>query len=292
MNPRIAERPLVSRIFDEEENDRDADDYFVESWENQLCKNKPICFQTLFNLDVNGEKEAEQVADEALDVLLVSNAEEEEIKKGLLDVQEGMQKMSKSMEEGFEKMFNLIGGQDTRLKAVESFVNSHTWNAGEWSGGGGVEKQTGGGVEKQTDGAEWSGGGGVDKQTNGVCGGMEVEMEGEDGVGEEDKDKDGADEGEKEKDGDKEEDKDKDGGDEEEETDKDDIDEEDKEKDGADDEDKAKSKKKKDGGKKKKDVVEKEVVGEKRKRKPSEYGKSPYTLLRPRTRQNTKTKKN
>ncbi|KFK22832.1 hypothetical protein AALP_AAs43016U000600 [Arabis alpina] len=152
--------------------------------------------------------EAEQVADEALDVALVSNVEMEEIKQSLLDVQEGMQKMSKSMEEGFEKMFNLIGGQDTRIKAVESFVNSHTWNAGEWSGGGGVEKQTdvGGGVEKQI-------GCGVEKQTDGVCGGMEVEMEGEDGVGEEDKDKDGTDEEDKEKDGVDEGEKEKDGGD-------------------------------------------------------------------------------
>ncbi|VVB16013.1 unnamed protein product [Arabis nemorensis] len=51
-----------------------------------------------------------------------------EIKNVLIEVQDGLVKMNKTMEEGFQKISSMFGGYETRLKAVESFVNSQGWN--------------------------------------------------------------------------------------------------------------------------------------------------------------------
>ncbi|VVB08250.1 unnamed protein product [Arabis nemorensis] len=39
-----------------------------------------------------------------------------------------MVKMNNTMEESFQKISSMFGGYETRLKAVESFVNSQGWN--------------------------------------------------------------------------------------------------------------------------------------------------------------------
>ncbi|VVA91802.1 unnamed protein product [Arabis nemorensis] len=60
--------------------------------------------------------------------LEVDGNELKEINDVLIEVQDGMVKMNKIMEEGFQRISSMFGGYETRLKAVESFVNSQGWN--------------------------------------------------------------------------------------------------------------------------------------------------------------------
>ncbi|VVA93102.1 unnamed protein product [Arabis nemorensis] len=85
------ERALCDEIFDEAENDRDADDYIVQSWKNRyFIDKKPVFLPFMYDRDVHAqvaaaekeaaEKEADNVEEEPQ---LVSNDEVEKLKKDI-----------------------------------------------------------------------------------------------------------------------------------------------------------------------------------------------------------------
>ncbi|VVB17048.1 unnamed protein product [Arabis nemorensis] len=78
-----------------------------------LKDRKPVFWQTELELDVAGRSKP---VDDGL----------------MISVLRWM--MNKTMEESFEKISSMFGGYETRLKAVESFVNSQGWNDRDYIG--------------------------------------------------------------------------------------------------------------------------------------------------------------
>ncbi|KFK26589.1 hypothetical protein AALP_AA8G268400 [Arabis alpina] len=169
--PHIGEIPLLDEIFDRQEDNPDVDVKARGEAEKKKEAEK--------EKEAKKEKEKEKTvgADEhTIPQVLASDLVE--IRK---DVEEGMLKMTKTMEDRFQTIVDMLGRHDTRLKLVEAFVESQRSNDGfdkekEGDGSGGVdsEKEKEGGAgsvdsEKECDG---SGGGGLDS---------EKEKEGDDG---------------------------------------------------------------------------------------------------------------